>query len=494
MYRYVLIAGIIYSVIMASNLVICFREERAVTPGDSPRYNSFFTTYSYTGLLLGIYFLISLVKAGSPSRFLATALFPFCLQITVFYLLLLLLRPLLRTHFQPLTCAMLWFLPCLLLVLNTTTVFYFPVPRYALHIDSRLMLPLLTLWLTGFLAVLLWYVAGHIRFTRSILRSEQPVTDPVTLEVWSQELKAANLSESPCQLVRSSRVHTPLAFGFRKNSLRLVLPEKTYTPEDLALIFRHELIHLGRRDNIVKVMLTIFTALCWFNPLMWLAMRWSADDLELSCDQSVLRNADSQTRRHYAELLLNTAGEQRGFTTCMSAAAQTFRYRLKHVLTPEKRRDGAVLIGCFALLIVLSCAQPFALSFRSGTGQELIFNGEAPEPYQLSIQYAEDKTDHNYFASLPSEIGQTTCTDPAKLTTYLSELELDEISLFNSRTSNAKRSISLTLTDSQGETTHLSIHDSLLTQITPSETCYYYLLKEPVDWAFLSSLLIPKNI
>lgn len=69
-------------------------------------------------------------------------------------------------------------------------------------------------------------------------------------------------------------------------------------------------------------------ALCWFNPLMWIATRKASDDLELSCDEIVLENMDEGMRRQYAELLLDTAGQAGGFTICLSAAAETMRYRL----------------------------------------------------------------------------------------------------------------------------------------------------------------------
>ena len=81
---------------------------------------------------------------------------------------------------------------------------------------------------------------------------------------------------------------------------RVVLPLRAYTPDELHLIFRHEMIHICRGDSVSKFFLTFCTALCWFNPLMWRAMRNSAEDMELSCDESVLQEADSATRRESA--------------------------------------------------------------------------------------------------------------------------------------------------------------------------------------------------
>ena len=54
---------------------------------------------------------------------------------------------------------------------------------------------------------------------------------------------------------------------------------------------------------------------------------------------------DEELRRKYAELLLDTAGSSQGFTTCLSAAAETMRYRLKNVITVRKRWPGTVLLS-----------------------------------------------------------------------------------------------------------------------------------------------------
>ena len=65
---------------------------------------------------------------------------------------------------------------------------------------------------------------------------------------------------------------------------------------------------------------------------MRVAARKSADDLELSCDETVLAGEDSGSRKRYAELILKTAGDERGFTTCLSATATALRYRLKNII------------------------------------------------------------------------------------------------------------------------------------------------------------------
>ena len=56
--------------------------------------------------------------------------------------------------------------------------------------------------------------------------------------------------------------------------------------EELKLILKHEIVHIAREDSWSKFFLVFCTAMYWFNPLMWYAMKKSAEDMELSCDDA----------------------------------------------------------------------------------------------------------------------------------------------------------------------------------------------------------------
>ncbi|MFR3289972.1 MAG: hypothetical protein ACLTSG_06665 [Lachnospiraceae bacterium] len=89
-------------------------------------------------------------------------------------------------------------------------------------------------------------------------------------------------------------------------------------------------------------------------------MSRSAEDLELSCDEAVLFGAPKDERRRYADLLLSTAGDARGFTTCLSATGRSLRYRLKNVMQPPMKAGGALAIGLavFFHAVVLRAGGP----------------------------------------------------------------------------------------------------------------------------------------
>lgn len=97
--------------------------------------------------------------------------------------------------------------------------------------------------------------------------------------------------------------------GLSLETMVVLLPERSYNDDELRLVLRHELIHIARRDSASKLALVSIAALCWFYPLSWFAMRRSAEDIELCCDESLLYDAGQDERRRYAELILSSAGD-----------------------------------------------------------------------------------------------------------------------------------------------------------------------------------------
>lgn len=269
---------------------------------------------------------------------------PLFLYIGVYYAVLLCILPLLRRTFSARACATLWLLPNLLYFSTYLKSLGDGLSLFAITLPRRWLRIILPVWGAGFLLVLLWQVVSHLRYRRYLLRDAVPVRDAELTALWDNERKYCD-GARPIPMLVSGHTHTPLSIGCFSRTLRLVLPHLNYTQEEFQLIFRHEMRHIQRADTRTKAFLGFCTALHWFNPLMWIARRKVSDDLELSCDELVLSGADEHTRKRYAGLLLDTAGSGRGYTTCLSAAASSMRYRLKHIVTPRRRRSGCVMIG-----------------------------------------------------------------------------------------------------------------------------------------------------
>lgn len=448
-----------------------------------PRFSAFLAAGSLPFLLL-VWIVLGAVMGGwalaiqSVLRLLVEVF----LVIGVYYVLLLAVMPVLRRHFSARVCAMLWLLPDFLYLLNNTNQLAAEHPL-VIHLPGKLVYVLFAIWAAGAAGVLGWKVLSHLRFRRRVLKDAVSVTDEETLAVWQAELARAWVKKTKWKLVRSQSLTTPLSIGLFDRTTCVVLPARSYTPQELSLVLRHEIIHICRGDPSSKFFMAFCTAMCWFNPLMWVAMRKSADDFELSCDETVLLDEPQPVRREYAELLLNTAGDERGFTTCLSATANALRYRLKNIMTPGKKRTGAILVGLTFAVMAL-CTGHMALAYDAQPGTEQIFDNQPLEAFHL--QYLDPWDD-------PRGANDYACVDEGAFKTYLASLELETYTEKLDVYSDG-RGLSMDFNTPEGIlVVYLADQSIRVTRIwlenAPTES---YYLSCPVDWDYLDTILVPR--
>ena len=312
-------------------------------------------------LFLGL-FLLRLGAWDGLSRF-AALTSDVLLLLSAYFLLLLALLPLLLRRIFARACSVLWMAPAFLSWQANTLIGIQPLPRLAVYIPRRVMPVLIAVWIAGFFAVAGYYLISHLLFRRWVRRHTHAEPDAAVRSLWEAEREALDY-RWPVSLLRGP-VPAPFSMGKTKRSRCTVLPERDYSPEELSMIFRHELHHLQREDVDTKAFLCLCNALCWFNPLVWIATKKAAEDLERSCDEIVAEEMDAAERKRYAKLLLSAAGPGRGCTTCLSAAADTLRYRLKSIVDFDPRARGTLLL----MAAVFLCAMGYGtVSFSDAHG------------------------------------------------------------------------------------------------------------------------------
>lgn len=448
-----------------------------------PRFSAFLAAGSLPFLLL-VWIVLGAVMGGwaLAIQSVLRLLVELFLVIGVYYVLLLAVMPVLRRHFSARVCAMLWLLPDFLYLLNNMNQLAAEHPL-VIHLPGKLVYVLFAIWAAGAAGMLGWKVLSHLRFRRRVLKDAVSVTDEETLAVWQAELARAWVKKTKWKLVRSQSLTTPLSIGLFDRTTCVVLPARSYTPQELSLVLRHEIIHICRGDPSSKFFMAFCTAMCWFNPLMWVAMRKSADDFELSCDETVLLDEPQPVRREYAELLLNTAGDERGFTTCLSATASALRYRLKNVMAPGKKRTGAILVGLTFAVLAL-CTGHMALAYDAQPGAARIFDDQPLEAFHL--QYLDPWDD-------PRGANDYACVDEGAFKTYLASLELETYTEKLDVYSDG-RGLSMDFNTPEGIlVVYLADQSIRVTRIwlenAPTES---YYLSCPVDWDYLDTILVPR--
>ncbi len=438
----------------------------------------------WTLLLPGFIILITFVALlADPGRVVMHMIMPtlsaFFVMISVYYALLMAVLPVLRRRISARACAMLWLMPNMLYIF-----FRFQGAvmdeRMIFFVNERIVYLIFIVWLAGFIAVEGYYLLQHFFFRRHVLKGTYAV-DENTAAVFNKAKRKLHIYRPMADPLISPAVVSPLTVGLRRSSLRVLLPEKEYSNEELYMIFRHELVHICRQDHLVKFYMLFCKALCWINPLMWMAMRKSAEDMELSCDETVLMNADDETRRLYADLLLTQTADIRGFTTCLSAKAESFRYRLLSVLEGEKRHSGALAVFVTGFVMTMLMVVPVFAVNRT-TGREVIFQGNDVKGCTV--------VDCSVWENMNvQDIDVTTvyCRDPEGMMTYLSEMELYELTGIFDFDETEMLSMDLVLPDD-----HIFIYQQgckLRVYSMNKDMTGYYIVKDEAETAGISDYL-----
>ena len=448
--------------------------------GDKPRTKEtvVWLDPSFLPLLLLIILVIlgSMYGTDGVERFLSLSL-DVMILISVYFLLLIFLLPIFRRYFSARACATMWILPVFMFWQAHILIQNTPVPSFVIYIPSHILDVLFLAWVIGFVVVFVGKFISHFIFRHRVMSSSIPVRDPEILALFDQELKQLEYYRL-VRLVKSAAVTVPLSMGTTKRTRVTVLPNREFTQQELQFIFRHEIHHIQRGDVSNKIFFAFCQALCWFNPLIWVATRKASDDLELSCDEIVLENMDEHQRRQYAELLLDTAGNSRGFTTCLSAAAETMRYRLKNILTVRKRWPGTLLLSIAMFLCVMSHGA-IAVSSDRGTVAELITEYRTAEDIRSVFYQMEGET----------RLSEVFAWEGEELFSYLTSLEVEKLSSAN-EIQDLTGQRAAVVVDKNG-TMQLMVYDKFIEVYHyhhGGKTEYYYL-RSNVDWEVIKGYL-----
>lgn len=129
----------------------------------------------------------------------------------------------------------------------------------------------------------------------------------------------------------SEKITSPTTYGIVHE--KIILP-KRYEEEDLKFILLHENAHIKAKDNLLRIIVIITTCIHWFNPLSWLFLKSFLENLELACDEAVLKQCDDADKKNYAKTLLSCTEKK---SLCASAfGGAKVRVRMKRILSYKK--------------------------------------------------------------------------------------------------------------------------------------------------------------
>ncbi len=147
-------------------------------------------------------------------------------------------------------------------------------------------------------------------------------------------------------IYETDRITSPFVMG--------IIRPRIYMPLGLAnehfdYIVKHEQAHIRKLDYLVKPLIYLIAAIHWFNPLVWLSYKWMMRDMEMACDESVLKHSQGDSRASYSNTLLSLATRSNGFPGPLSFGESDVLTRVKNTMNYKR----PVFWISFMMLIII---------------------------------------------------------------------------------------------------------------------------------------------
>ena len=225
------------------------------------------------------------------------------------------------------------------------------------HLNWRL-----AAYLAGAVALALLLLLAYLRLRR-FLKGAVPVSSG-----WAADFIAAQPLRRKIALATLNDLPSPLTFGLLRPVILLPHGMLSAPHDQLRLILLHEITHVRRFDAPLKLLPALALCLHWFNPLVWLLYFFYSRDVELACDEKVLRMLGPELRPAYASLLLSLQSRPARFVPLVNGfGRQAVRERIVSIMKYKKRTPLALLL---AAALVLFVASAFATSAPAETANE----------------------------------------------------------------------------------------------------------------------------
>lgn len=214
-------------------------------------------------------------------------------------------------------------------------------------------------WLAGAVGCGAFFGAAYLR-CRAQFCTALPVEDAGLRAV----LEGSGLRRR-VRLRRSGRIKTPMTYGLLRPVILLPQTADWTDLPGLCLALEHELMHIRRLDALRKGLLLCAACVHWFNPLAWCMLLLAGRDMELCCDEAVVRRLGLGRRGEYARALLRMEEQKSGLPPLASAfAGNAAEERILAIMKTKKRSLAALLA---ALLLVCCVGVGFATTARAGS-------------------------------------------------------------------------------------------------------------------------------
>lgn len=186
-------------------------------------------------------------------------------------------------------------------------------------------------WLIGVVAMLLYCAVSYFRLHNTV-RAAMRLRENIWL----------------CDNVKS-----PFILGIFRP--RIYLPSDI-TQEQQIPVLAHEKAHMKRHDHWWKPLGFVLLSVYWFNPLVWIAYYFLCRDIELACDEKVVKDLNFDDKKAYSKALLSCSMPQKNISACPLAFGEVgVKSRIKSVLNYKRPAFWIIFVSVVATVTVSAC-------------------------------------------------------------------------------------------------------------------------------------------
>ena len=242
--------------------------------------------------------------------------------------------------------------------------------------------PISILWAAGTALCLIFFAHAYIKNIREF-KTSLPVRSGFA-ENW---LRAHRIMRT-IEIRQSDRISAPLTYGILRPII--LLPKYVELSDgSIDFILEHEFIHIKRFDSLSKLLLTAVVSVHWFNPLVWAMYILANRDMELACDEAVIRRFGEDSRSAYAMTLINMA-EAKGCSLFSAFSKNSAEERIRSIMKIKKLTIGS---AAAAIVLVTVTVSVFATSPKEP--EKTAVSSEGPDVDYEYTCYPVEKVDFN---------------------------------------------------------------------------------------------------
>lgn len=223
-------------------------------------------------------------------------------------------------------------------------------------------------------------------------------------------------------------VKSPFILGIIKPGIYL---SSALNEEEMEYIIAHEKAHLHRKDHFWKPFGYLLLCIYWFNPLCWIAYIMLCKDIELACDEKVIKSMSFGDKKEYSRVLLSCASQRRLVTVCPLAFGEVgVKERVKSVLNYKRPEFWITMLAVIACMIVAICfltnpekEYQIRITIPAGSTEEIVYQEDfcysdeeiSPKGNTLTLKNGEGLGDVEVVL-LPIEYREENAYEPTYMT------------------------------------------------------------------------------